>query len=48
MLNAINPSTNRHTKVTLNSITPKTTRYIDEVMLHKLGLKVGLCVYGHG
>jgi len=45
MLNIINPSTNQHTKATLNSIIPKTTHFIYEVMLHRLGVKVGICVW---
>jgi len=36
MLNIINPSKKQHTKATLNLIIPKTTHYIDEVMLHRL------------
>ena len=40
MFNVINPSTNQHTKATLNPIIPKMTHYINEVMLHGLGLKV--------
>ena len=44
MLNIINPSTKQHTKPMLNLIISKITHYIDEVMLHKLGLKVGICV----
>jgi len=43
MLNIINPSKNQHTKAILNSIITKITHYIDEVMLHRLGLKVGIC-----
>ena len=45
MLNIINPSINQHTKAILNSIIPKTTYYINEVMFHRLGLKVGICVW---
>ena len=36
-------SLKQHTTVTLNLIIPKITHYIDEVMLHRLGLKVGIC-----
>ena len=35
---------NKHTKATLNSLIPKTTHYIDEVMLHRLGLKAEIWV----
>ena len=45
MLNIINLLTNQHTKATLNLISPKSTHYIDEVMLHRLGLKVGIRVW---
>jgi len=44
MLNIINPSTNQHTKATLNSIIPKTTHYKDEVRLYRLGVEVGIFV----
>jgi len=47
MLNIINRSTNQHIKANLNSIIPETNRWIDEVMLYKLGLKVEY-VFGQG
>jgi len=40
MLNIMNSLTNKHTKAALNSTIPKTTGYIDEVMLNKHGLKI--------
>jgi len=40
MLNTINPLINQYTKATLNSITSKTTHYINEAMLQRQGLKV--------
>jgi len=45
MLNTINPSIKQHTKATLKLNIPKTTHYIDEVMLHRLGLMVGIYVW---
>jgi len=45
MFNNINPLINQHIRATLNSITPKTTEYINEVMLHRLDLKVGICIW---
>jgi len=40
MHNVINTSENQHSKASLNSITPKTTIYILEVKLPRLGLSL--------
>jgi len=45
MLNIINLLTNQHTKATLNLIIRRATCCMDEMMLHRLGLKVGICVW---
>ena len=45
MLNVINPSRNQHSRAALNSITSKLTQYIHEVMLHGVGVKVGVCAW---
>ena len=45
MLNTINTSIKQHIKATLKLIIPKNTHYIDEVMLHRVGIMVGIYVW---